>query len=121
MENAFRDGFGTERKYQFEHKRLTITNYKSAKSDKISTVQIDGKDKSVKFLATEKSRLSLHELKLRTLQVISETYLPKDFPDSVSKEFLPFTIYSLISGVATGAMLFLSTQSLFVALGGSST
>mmetsp|Transcript_22811 Transcript_22811/g.28252 ORF Transcript_22811/g.28252 Transcript_22811/m.28252 type:complete len:84 (-) Transcript_22811:1158-1409(-) len=82
---------------------------------------IDGKDKSVSFLATETSILTAKEMKLRAMQIISETYLPKDFPDSVSKEFLPFTIYSLIGSTSTSAMLFLSTQSLFVALGGSSS
>lgn len=56
---------------------------------------------------------------MRAIQVIQETYLPKDFPESVSKEFLPFTIYSMIGSTSTSAMLFLSTQSLFVALGGS--
>ena len=71
------------------------------------------------MLATEKSRMSMKELKYKSLQVFSETYLPKDYPESVSKEFLPFTIYSMIGGTSTAAMLFLSTQSLFVALGGS--
>ena len=71
------------------------------------------------MLATEKSRATLRGLRLKTMQVVSETYLPKDFPESVSKEFLPFTIYSMIGATSTAAMLFLSTQSLFVALGGS--
>lgn len=91
------------------------------KSDKISTIQIDGNDKSVRMLASVKNRLTLNELKQRTVQIIAETYLPKDYPESVSKEFLPFTIASLIGGTSTAAMLFLSTQSLFVALGGSSS
>ena len=73
------------------------------------------------MLATERSRASLRELRLKTKQVIQETYLPKDFPESVSKEFLPFTIYSMIGSTSTAAMLFLSTQSLFYALGGSQT
>ena len=98
---------------------MTITNYESVKSDKISTMLIDGKDKSVNFLVSEKNNITTSYIKQRALQIISETYLPKDFPDSVSKEFLPFTIYSLIGGTSTAAMLFLSTQSLFVALGGS--
>lgn len=34
-------------------------NYESDKSDKISKVLIDGKDKSVSFLSTEKSRMSI--------------------------------------------------------------
>lgn len=115
------EGGGTERSYDFASKRLTITNYKSVKSDKLSTIQIDGKDKSVQMLATEKNRLTPSEVKLRAKQILMDTYLPKDYPDSVAKEFLPFTLYSMIGGISTSAMLFLSTQSLFVALGGSQT
>ena len=51
--------------------------------------------------------------------MLAETYLPRDYPDSVAKEFLPFTLYSFVGGASTAAMMFLSTQSLFVALGGS--
>lgn len=61
--NAYQNGGGSEQRYNFESKRLTITNYQSAKSDKISTIQIDGKDKSVNLLSTEKTRLNLHEAK----------------------------------------------------------
>jgi len=71
------------------------------------------------MLASEKNKLTWKELKYRLYQIVAETYLPKDYPESVSKEFLPFTIYSLIGGTSTAAMMFLSTQSLFVALGGS--
>ena len=50
-----------------------------------------------------------------------DTYLPKDFPDSCAPEYLPFTVYALIGATCTSSMMFLSTQSLFVALGGSSS
>jgi hypothetical protein len=119
MDNAVKFGGGSEEAYDFTRKRLTITNYLNIKSDKISTIQIDGLDKSVRMLATEKSKLSLKELKNRLYQIAAATYLPKDYPESVSKEFMPFTIYSMIGGTSCAAMMFLSTQSLFVALGGS--
>lgn len=111
----------TESAYNFSDKRLTITNYKDVKSDKISTIQIDGKDKTVSMLVTEKTRMNLHELRQRAVQVLQETYLPKDYPESVGQGYLPFTIYFMIGATSTSAMLFLSTQSLFVALGGSQT
>ena len=47
--------------------------------------------------------------------------MPADYPDSVTKEYFPFTVYSMIGSVSITAMMFLSTQSLFVALGGSTT
>ena len=88
---------------------MTITSFKDKKSTKVTKLQIDGKDRSIHMLATEKSKLSMHQVQRRAMQIIAETYLPKDFPDSVSKEFLPFTIYSLIGGTSAAAMLFLST------------
>ena len=52
---------------------------------------------------------------------VFQTFLPTDYPDSVTKEYFPFTVYSMIGSVSITAMMFLSTQSLFVALGGSTT
>ena len=48
------------------------------------------------MLKTEKNKLSWSEAKQRVFTVLAETYLPKDFPESVSKEFLPFAVYSAI-------------------------
>ena len=85
----------------------------------MSTILIDGKDKSVQMLVTEQSRLTAKELKLRVMQVLMDTYLPKDYPESVTKEFLPYSLWTMVGSTSMSAMLFLSTQSLFVALGGS--
>jgi len=38
MEKAYQFGGGSEEAYNFTSKRLTITNYKNIKSDKISTI-----------------------------------------------------------------------------------
>ena len=38
-----------------------------------------------------------------------DTYLPKDYPESVTKEFLPYSLYTMVGGVSMSAMLFLST------------
>ena len=73
------------------------------------------------MLDTEEKKLSISELQKRTKQLLMETYLPKEYPESVAKEFLPFTMYFFVSGVTVSAMVFVSTQSLFVALGGSSS
>ena len=48
-----------------KNKRFTITNYEDLKSGKISTVQIDGKDRSVSFLTTASERLTLKEMRYR--------------------------------------------------------
>ena len=43
------------------------------------------------------------------LEKLASTFLPADYPESVSKEYLPFSIYSNISSVTITAMSFLST------------
>ena len=73
------------------------------------------------MLETASSKFTAHILKERLKQVVKDTYLPKDFPDSVSKRFLPFMVYVQLANTSLAAMVFLSTQSLFVALGGSSS
>ena len=64
---------------------------------------------------------SLAEWTASVKERVIETYLPADYPDSVTSQYLPFTAYSCMGSVCVTAMMFLSTQSLFVALGGSAT
>jgi hypothetical protein len=61
---------------------------------------------------------NIQDYKHEAVEKITATFMPADYPDSVAKEYLPFTIYSNISSISMTAMIFLSTQSLFVALGG---
>ena len=51
--------------YDFTNKRFTITNFEHEKSGKISTVQIDGKDRSVSFLASVSNSMSLRDVRER--------------------------------------------------------
>ena len=69
-------------------------------------------------MLTKLKRHNFKEFKQVAKDKLYATYLPADYPDSVAKEYLPFSIYGNVSAVACTAMLFLSTQSLFVALGG---
>lgn len=48
---------------------------------------------------------------------LTNTFMPNGYPQTVSSNYLPFTIYSNIAAVGFTAMGFLSTQSLFVSLG----
>ena len=68
---------------------------------------------------TEVKSKTMGEYKRAVKEKLHETYLPADYPESVTKEYYPFTVYSNIGSVCITAMMFLSTQSLFVALGGS--
>ena len=54
-------------------------------------------------------RKSLSEIKAMATEKLREVYLPADYPDSVAKEYFPFTIYSNIGSVCITAMMFLST------------
>ena len=69
-------------------------------------------------MLTSIKRKEMKDYKAEAIEKVTATFMPADYPDSVSKEYLPFTIYSNISSISMTAMIFLSTQSLFVALGG---
>ena len=71
----------------------------------------------MKTLTSSNSR-SLKEGKEKIKDLFVSTYLPVDYPDSVTPNFLPFVTLSGIGVISFTAMTFISTQSLFVALGG---
>jgi hypothetical protein len=48
---------------------------------------------------------------------IMNTFLPNGYPHSVAENYFKFTFVSNIGAISFTAMSFLSTQSLFVALG----
>lgn len=96
---------------------MLIKNYKSVKTTEPQVVQIDGNTKEATRLTAIK-RLSLASSMAQVKEKMENTFLPAGYPDSVTKEYLPFTIYSNASSVSITAMTFLSTQALFVALGG---
>jgi hypothetical protein len=54
-------------------------------------------------------RLSFSKIRARTYYNFHETFLPSGYPNSVSKGYLKFTIYSNISIISITAMSFLST------------
>jgi hypothetical protein len=69
-------------------------------------------------MLTQVRHKTLKEYRNLSFEKMAATFLPADYPESVTKEYLPFTIYSNISSITITAMSFLSTQALFVALGG---
>lgn len=98
-------------------KRVILKNYPTVKTDKPQIVQIDAETKDAKML-TKVRHKTIKEYRNLTLEKIAAVYLPSDYPESVTKEYLPFTLYSNLSSITNTAMSFLSTQALFVALGG---
>ena len=98
-------------------KRMILKNYKSQKTTEPQIIQIDGKTKEAQMLTPLQS-YSLGSVGHTVHDKMMRTFLPADYPNSVTKEYLPFSIYSNISSISITAMTFLSTQALFVALGG---
>ena len=72
--------------------KYTLTCYKDSKSRKVQKVQVDTRDQSVKLLEEPKEKLTVAGIQRKALDILKETYLPKDFPDSVTKQYLPFTL-----------------------------
>lgn len=98
-----------KRVYDFEQMRLIVTNYKNAKQTKIQKVQVEGRDQSVTFLTKGGGRKKLSEYKQEAVDKLAATYLPADYPHSVTKEYMPYTMYSSAGSVCGMAMNFLST------------
>ena len=96
---------------------MILKNFKSVKTQQPQIIQIDAKTKEAKLL-TPFQRKTLQAYRHSARDKLIATFLPADYPDSVTKEYLPFTTYSIISSVSITAMTFLSTQALFFALGG---
>lgn len=65
--------------------------------------------------------MSLTKLLYQTYEKVQETYLPADYPESVKKGYLSYAVYGNISATSLTTMTFLSTQVLFVALGGTTS
>lgn len=97
--------------------RVILKNYKTAKTLQPQVIQIDAFTKEAKLLSEIPTK-NFKSFKHSLHEKLSNTFLPADYPDSVTKEYLPFTIYGNISSISITAMTFLSTQALFVALGG---
>jgi len=107
----------TIEKEQPKLNRMILKNYKSQKTQEPQIIQIDGETKEAQLLTPLQSH-SLGTLRHSVHEKVMRTFLPADYPHSVTKEYLPFSIYSNISSISITAMTFLSTQALFVALGG---
>ena len=89
-------------------KRVILKNYPTVKTDKPQIVQIDAVTKDAKML-TQVRHKTIKEYRNLTFEKMAATFLPADYPESVTKEYLPFTIYSNISSITITAMSFLST------------
>lgn len=98
-------------------RRMVIKNYKSQKTQEPQIVQIDAQTNQVSLLTPLRNR-SLRSSASQLQEKLQTVFLPADYPHSVTKEYLPFAIYSNISSLSISAMMFISTQALFVALGG---
>ena len=98
-----------------QKKPIVLKNYYKEKTQEPVIIHIDGV-KEAKLL-TPLRRRSFKTFKEDMKDKVIMAILPTDYPDSVSKEYLPFSIYQGVSGITITTMTFLSTQALFVALG----
>jgi hypothetical protein len=60
-------------------------------------------------MLTKLKHKTLREYRNLTFEKMAATFLPADYPESVTKEYLPFTLYSNLSSITITAMSFLST------------
>lgn len=86
-----------------------LHNFKNTKSKEPQTIQIEPLEHNRVSWVTEVKRRSVNDLYADGKEKLAATFLPADYPESVSKEYLPFTIMSNVSAVSITAMSFLST------------
>lgn len=84
-------------------------------------MEIDRQTGNIRELVKEDDRMSLKKIWERTKETTIQTFLPAGYPHTVSKEYYDYSIYGNMGTISMTIMMFLSTQALFVALGGTTT
>ena len=98
-------------------KKIVIKNFKNIKDESPNIIDIDNETGEVRQISKDHDSLNYKNISQNTSMKVMSTFLPNDYPNSVTENYKNFTIASNVGAVAFTAMSFLSTQSLFVALG----
>jgi hypothetical protein len=98
-------------------KKIVIKNFKNIKDESPNIIDIDNETGEVRQISKDHDSLNFKNVSQQTSMKIMSTFLPNDYPNSVTPNYKTFTIASNVGAIAFTTMSFLSTQSLFVALG----
>ena len=98
-------------------KKIVIKNYKNIKDSSPNIIDIDNETGEVRQISKDHDKMNLKNMRQQTSMKVMNTFLPNDYPNSVSSNYTKFTVASNVGAIAFTSMSFLSTQSLFVALG----
>lgn len=94
-----------------------MRNFKNIKDDKPNIIDIDRSTGNVRQISTDHDIKNFQSFKNNALLNVMNTFMPNGYPNSVAKDYMKFVCVSNVGAIAFTAMGFLSTQSLFVALG----
>jgi hypothetical protein len=100
--------------------KYVIHSFPYEKDNSPSTLEIDKISGKINII-THHDPVSVKQIKSNFLNGFFATFLPAGYPHSVADGYFRFTMYSNLSALAITAMSFLSTQSLFVAIGSTMT
>lgn len=81
-------------------------------------IDIDQETGQVRQISRDHNSLNLTNMKSKAATTFSGTFLPNGYPESVRKGYLAYTILGNLGAISFTAMGFLSTQCLFVSIGG---
>jgi len=101
--------------------KIVIENFENSNTEVPEIVTINKATQTVTEQNCNRNSWNLRQMWLNTQDTMKETFLPVDYPESVSSEYLRFILLANFSSVNVTAMSFLSTQALFIALGSTVT
>ena len=90
-------------------KKIVIKNFKNIKDESPNIIDIDNETGEVRQISKDHDSLNYKNISQNTSMKVMSTFLPNDYPNSVTENYKNFTIASNVGAVAFTAMSFLST------------
>ena len=98
-------------------KKIIIKNFRNEKDEFPNTIDIDNVSGEVRQISRNHDKVTTRQILADSSHKMVQTFLPNGYPRSVHPNYKQFTIHANLGATAWTTMSFLSTQSLFVALG----
>lgn len=97
--------------------KIVLKNYKNIKDEFPNVIDINSRTGEVSQISKDHDKMTISQFRQQTKMKAMNTFLPNGYPHTVSSNYFKFCVVSNIGAVSFTIMGFLSTQSLFVALG----
>lgn len=100
-------------------KKIVIRSFKNIKDESPNVIDIDNETGEVRQISKDHDDWNFKNVSQQASLKVITTFLPNGYPETVGDQYMKFTVVANLGAMAFTTMSFLSTQSLFVALGSS--